>query len=99
MCVFDINQQKPKNLDVQLRSSPVSSLGVVSDGVVGLQSDPLRQRSVLLGSLAQFLLSLEALVSLVVSTNSDLVTSGKLEPKRNFGNKSEWIVLMLWEFS
>ncbi|KND99779.2 hypothetical protein QG37_03198 [Candidozyma auris] len=99
MCVFDINQQKPKNLDVQLRSSPVSSLGVVSDGVVGLQSDPSRQRSVSLGSLAQFSLSSEALVSSVVSTNSDSVTSGKLEPKRNFGNKSEWIVLMLWEFS
>lgn len=45
----------------------MSSLGVVSDGVVGLQSEPLRQRSVLLRSLAQFLLDLEALVSLTVS--------------------------------
>lgn len=42
----------------------MSSLGVVSDGVVGLQSEPLWQRSVLLGSLAQFLLNVEALVSL-----------------------------------
>lgn len=53
-------------LEVQLSSSPVSSLGVVSDGVVSLQSEPLWQRSVLLGSLAQFLLDFEALVSLAL---------------------------------
>lgn len=54
-------------LDVQLGSSPVSSLSVVSDGVVSLHSDPLRQRSVLLGGLSQLLLGLETLVSLKVS--------------------------------
>lgn len=52
------------HLDTQLGSSPVSSLGVVSDGVVSLQSDPLRQWSVLLGGLSQLLLDLETLVSL-----------------------------------
>ena len=51
-------------LDTQLSSSPVSSLGVVSDRVVSLQSDPLRQWSVLLLGLSQLLLDLETLVSL-----------------------------------
>lgn len=57
-------------LDVQLGSSPVSSLSVVSDGVVSLHSDPLRQRSVLLSGLSQLLLGLETLVSLEVSNCS-----------------------------
>lgn len=56
-----------RRLDVQLGSSPVSSLRVVSDGVVSLQSDPVRQRSVLLTGLSQLLLGLETLVSLDVS--------------------------------
>lgn len=42
----------------------MSSLGVVSDRVVSLQSDPLRQWSVLLLGLSQLLLDLETLVSL-----------------------------------
>lgn len=59
----------------------MSSLGVVSDGVVGLQSEPLRQRSVLLGSLAQFLLDLEALVSLDVSTEFGIISEGELDER------------------
>lgn len=51
-------------LDSQLSSSPVSSLSVVSDLVVSLQSDPLRQWSVLLRSLSKLLLGLERFVSL-----------------------------------
>lgn len=52
------------NLQAQLRSSPVSSLGVVTDLVVSSQSDPLRQRSVLVLSLSQLLLDLERLLGL-----------------------------------
>lgn len=51
-------------LKTQLRSSPVSSLGVVTDGVVSSQSDPLWQWSVLLLSLGQLLLDSERLLSL-----------------------------------
>lgn len=52
---------------MQLSSSPVSSLGVVSDSVTTSQSDPLRQWSVLLGSFSQLLLGSERFVSLDVS--------------------------------
>lgn len=40
----------------------MSSLGVVSDGVVSSQADPLGQGSVLLGGLGQLLLHLEGLL-------------------------------------
>ena len=46
---------------MQLSSSPVSSLGVVSDSVTTSQSDPLRQWSVLLLGLGQLLLGPERL--------------------------------------
>ena len=52
-------------LDVHLGSSPVSSLSVVTDSVVGSQSDPLWQWSVLLLSLSHFLLDSERLLSLI----------------------------------
>lgn len=52
------------NLQTQLSSSPVSSLSVVTDSVVGLQSEPLWQWSVLVLSLSQLLLDDERLLSL-----------------------------------
>lgn len=64
-----IKDHRKTRLDVQLSSSPVSSLSVVSDLVVGLQSDPLRQRSVLLGSFSQLLLGSERFVSLSMLVN------------------------------
>lgn len=50
------------SLQAQLSSSPVSSLGVVSDLVVSSQPDPLGERSVLLRSLGELLLDLKSLV-------------------------------------
>ena len=50
------------SLELQLGSSPVSSLRVVADGVVGLQSNPLRYRPVLLQLLGQTTLQLVRLV-------------------------------------
>jgi len=49
---------------MQLSSSPVDSLSVVSDFVTSSKSDPLRQRSVLLLVLSQLLLDSESLVGL-----------------------------------
>lgn len=49
------------SLDVELRSAPVPSLGVVADGVARAQPDPLWDRSVLLGSLCELLLRPEGL--------------------------------------
>lgn len=54
-------------LNVQLGSSPVSSLGVVTDGVTSSQSDPLWQWSVLVLGLSQLLLDLERLLSLIIT--------------------------------
>lgn len=54
----------PGSLDTKLGSSPVSSLGVVSNGVVGLESDPLGQGSVLSRGLGQLGLGLEGLETL-----------------------------------
>ena len=59
MCIRD------SCLDVHLSSSPVSSLSIVTDSVVGSQSNPLWQWSVLLLSLSHFLLDSERLLSLV----------------------------------
>lgn len=49
-------------LQVQLGSSPMPSLGVVSNFVVGSQTNPLWQRPVLLLLLGQLLLDLQSLV-------------------------------------
>jgi len=49
-------------LDVQFGSSPVSSLGVVANGVPGLHANPLRDRAVLLLLLAQDLLDFKRLL-------------------------------------
>ena len=49
---------------MQLSSSPVDSLSIVSDLVPSSKSDPLRQRSVLLLVLSQLLLNSESLVGL-----------------------------------
>ncbi len=49
---------------MQLSSSPVDSLSIVSDLVTSSKSDPLRQRSVLLLVLSQLLLNSESLVGL-----------------------------------
>lgn len=51
-------------LDVQFSTSPVSSLGVVTDSVVGSQSNPLWQWTVGVLSLSQFLLGLERFLRL-----------------------------------
>ena len=53
------------HLNVHLGSSPVSSLSIVTDSVVGSQSDPLWQWSVLFLSLSHFLLDSERLLSLI----------------------------------
>lgn len=62
---FISKKQVTQSLDVHLSSSPVSSLGVVTDSVVGSQSNPLWQGSVLLLGLSQLLLDLERLLSLL----------------------------------
>ena len=49
---------------MQLSSSPVDSLSIVSDLVTSSKSDPLRQRSVLLLVLSQLLLNSESLMGL-----------------------------------
>jgi hypothetical protein len=50
----------PSNiLHSELGSSPVSSLGVVSDSVISSHSDPLRNRTVLLDLLSKSSLELE----------------------------------------
>ena len=46
-------------LEAELGSSPVSSLGVISDGVISLHPNPLRDRSVLLHLLTEDSLELE----------------------------------------
>jgi len=51
-------------LDTDASLAPVTSLGVVSDGVVGAQTDPLRDGTVLLLGLGQLLLGAERLVGL-----------------------------------
>jgi hypothetical protein len=48
-------------LDAEFGSSPVSSLGVVSDVVVGLESVPVWQRSVLLSCSSCLLLDSQRL--------------------------------------
>lgn len=55
------------HLQVQLSSSPVSSLAVVSDGGVSLKSEPVRKRSVLLSSLGKLDLGSEGFVRLLLS--------------------------------
>ena len=50
-------------LQTDLSSSPVSSLGVVSDSVTSSHSDPLRNRAVLLDLLTKRTLELETLDS------------------------------------
>lgn len=64
VCHIILQYKSKQNLDVHLRSSPVSSLGVVLDGVVSSQSDPLGQRSVLLLGLGHLLLGLERFLGL-----------------------------------
>ena len=49
-------------LDVQLSSSPVSSLRVVTNGVTGLHANPLRNRAVLLLLFAQDFLDFKGLL-------------------------------------
>lgn len=49
---------------MHLSSSPVSALGVVLDGVVRSQADPLRQGAVLLLGLGHLLLGLEGFLGL-----------------------------------
>ena len=41
------------HLDAELGAAPVTSLGVVSDLVVGAKADPVRDRAVLAGLLGQ----------------------------------------------
>ena len=49
-------------LHTQLGAAPVTTLGVVPDGVAGAQTDPLGDRAVLLHLLRENLLNLEGLV-------------------------------------
>ncbi|KAJ8577208.1 hypothetical protein ON010_g2004 [Phytophthora cinnamomi] len=49
-------------LQAELGAAPVAALGVVLDGVVGAQTDPLRDRAVLLGLLGEDALGTEGLV-------------------------------------
>ena len=51
-----------KRLEVELSSSPVPPLGVVLDGGVGLETEPLGDGSVLPGGLGQLLLNPESLL-------------------------------------
>jgi hypothetical protein len=51
------------DLQAELGSSPVSSLGVVSDGIASSHSDPLRDRAILLNLLSENALELETLDS------------------------------------
>ena len=57
--MFQLNS----DLQAELSSSPVSSLGVVSDSVTSSHSDPLGNRAVLLDLLSQDSLELETLDS------------------------------------
>ena len=50
-------------LDLQGRLTPVSALGVVSDGVAGAQTDPLGDGAVLTLSFGKLLLGAEGLVA------------------------------------
>eukprot|EP00297_Palpitomonas_bilix_P023054 CAMPEP_0113879140 /NCGR_PEP_ID=MMETSP0780_2-20120614/7070_1 /TAXON_ID=652834 /ORGANISM="Palpitomonas bilix" /LENGTH=78 /DNA_ID=CAMNT_0000865683 /DNA_START=519 /DNA_END=755 /DNA_ORIENTATION=- /assembly_acc=CAM_ASM_000599 len=50
------------SLKAELGPPPVTSLGVVADGVVSLEPDPVRNRTVLLSLLGQDLLNLEGLL-------------------------------------
>jgi len=50
------------NLEVKLGASPVSSLGVVSDGVVSSQTDPLGNGTVLLLSFGELQLLVKRFV-------------------------------------
>lgn len=50
------------DLKLELSSSPVSPLGIVSDRVAGLHTDPLRDGSVLLLLLCKLPLNSESLV-------------------------------------
>ncbi len=51
-----------KCLQAQLGPAPVPPLGVVPDGVVRAEANPVRNRPVLLGLLRQLLLNLKRLV-------------------------------------
>lgn len=57
-------------LDAEAGLSPVSSLSVVADVVVGSESDPLRHRPVLLLRLGKLLLGTERLVARHLSNPS-----------------------------
>lgn len=59
-----LNSKVALRLDVQFSTSPVSSLSVVTNSVVGSQSDPLWQWTVGSLSLGQFLLGLERFLRL-----------------------------------
>jgi hypothetical protein len=50
------------SLDAELGAAPVATLGVVPDGVAGTQTDPLRDRAVLLLLLGKEHLGAEGLV-------------------------------------
>jgi hypothetical protein len=63
MCKIEIKEARNR-LDVQFSTSPVSSLSIVTDGVVGSQSDPLWQWTVGVSSLGQSLLGLEGFLRL-----------------------------------
>jgi len=54
---------EPGSLDAQLSAAPVTALGVVADGVVTSETNPVRDGAVLAGGLGQDLLGLEALVA------------------------------------
>lgn len=71
----------------------MSSLSVVSDLVVSLQSDPLRQWSVLLGSFSQLLLGSERFVSLDVSIT---VWNSKLKIHDGHVEIGTWIMKNQW---
>ena len=62
-------------LDAELGAAPVTTLGVVTDGVTGAHADPLGDGAVLLLLLAQDLLGLEGLLGRLSAKGCLLYTS------------------------
>ncbi len=59
----DDRRQNEEDLELELGPPPVTALGVVSDGVAGPHSDPLRDGTILLQLLSELGLDAESLVS------------------------------------
>ena len=76
-------------LQAELSSSPVSSLGVVSDGVASSHSDPLRNRAVLLDLLTKRTLELETLDSSLKRESGQLKTERNLVINSLLGLKQQ----------